>query len=173
MRIATPCTENLDAMPRAGLGVHCTKCDRDVVDLRRVPSKRALAVIDALRAQGDGKVCVRVRATRDGVPVFAKDPSPLSRFALPMALAGSLAACAPSVGAGRGTSPVAVLPVGETTAQEPGNGNGTSASTSTSTSTTVPVVVPVGHAPLPTQQPGVGPVPEHVEMAGGLAFSGP
>jgi hypothetical protein len=48
MRVATPCSENLDAMPRNAAGDYlCTKCDRAVADLRRVPRKRALAVIDA------------------------------------------------------------------------------------------------------------------------------
>jgi hypothetical protein len=158
MRIATPCRQDLDSMPRAesGLGVHCTACDRDVVDLRRAPKKRALAVIDQLRRSGDGEVCVRVRATRDGVPVFRNDPSPLARFALPAVLAGSLAACAPSAGVDRATTPVAMIP----TEQEP--------VTNPNVNGTTPVVVAVQPTTVQTQ-----PVFDTVEMAGGLAWGGP
>lgn len=163
MRIQTPCSQDLDSMPRAqgGTGVHCTACDRDVVDLRKAPKRRALAVIDQLRRTGDGKVCVRVRATRDGVPVFQKDPSPLARFALPAVLAGSLAACAPSAGADRATTPIAMIPTEQQPVTNP-NVNGTSV---------VVVVTPsTGVTPVSAQ---VGPVPDTVEMAGGLAWGGP
>jgi hypothetical protein len=163
MRIQTPCSQDLDSMPRAesGGGVHCTACDRDVVDLRKTPKKRALAVIDTLRRTGDGKVCVRVRATRDGVPVFQKDPSPFARFALPAVFAGSLAACAPSAGADRETTPIAMIPTEQQPVTNP-NVNGTA---------TVVVVTPVSHVTGGSTQPGA--IPDHVEMAGGLAWGGP
>lgn len=161
MRIPTPCRENLDAMPRTADGAHCARCDRDVVDLRRTAKKRALAVIADLRAR-HGQVCVRVRATRDGVPVFAKDPSPFARLTLPMALAGSLAACAPSAGADRDTTPVAML----STVQQPVNHNEVSA--------VAPLAVPVSNtSPLPPQQPGVVPVLDLVDVAGGMVFAEP
>lgn len=168
MRIPTPCSENLDAMPRTGDGVHCSRCDRDVVDLRRATKKRALAVIAGLRASDpEGKVCVRVLATPEGVPAFAKDPSPLARFALPAALAGSLAACAPGASLDRGTMPVAVLVAGTEQTPLSTNANGVVSGGS------APVVTPISGTRTPPEQPGVGPVPEHVEMAGGLAFAGP
>lgn len=166
MRIPTPCSQNLDAMPRGASGeAHCTACDRDVVDLRRTPQKRALAIIQDLRAQGDGSVCVRVRATRDGVPVFKKDPTVLSRFVMPAMMAGSLAACAPSASADRTTTPIAMIP----TEQLPVASN---VNTFDPISTTTPVVVPVSTGRTPTQQPGVAPIYDTVEMAGGLAWGG-
>lgn len=168
MRIATPCAENLDAMPRAANGdVHCTQCDRDVVDLRRATQKRALAVIQALRAQGDGKVCVRVRAHRDGTPVFAAEPaSGLARFAMPLAMAGAVAACAPSAGGERDTTPVVALHESVPTPSE--NGNGVRPPTAvvgstTTRSTTTPTSRPPGNVNVV--------LPEVVPMAGGLAFS--
>jgi hypothetical protein len=168
MRIHKPCREDLDAMPRAasGPGVHCTSCDRDVVDLRRASKKRALAVLEEIRRSGDGRVCARVRATPDGVPVFAKDPSPLARFAMPAVLAGSLAACAPSASSDRATTPIAMIP----TEQSP---LATNANTGTGTSTGTPVATSVvyGAGRTPVQQPGA--YPEIVEMAGEMAYYGP
>ena len=164
MRVASPCTENLDAMPRTKDGAFlCGKCDRAVVDLRRAPRKRALAVIDGLRREGDGSVCVRVRATRDGTPVFAPDPSPLARFVGPLALVGSLAACSPGVSAGRGTTPIVLTdalpePV-------PANGNGTPG--------TQPVRAVVAPPVTPTTTNVSYPDYDVTEVAGGLAFSGP
>ena len=86
MRVVSPCTENLDQMPRTRDGSFCTKCEKNVVDLRRVPKTRALAVLSELREASDGLVCVRVLA-RDGVPVFPPDPSRFARLSLPMARA--------------------------------------------------------------------------------------
>jgi hypothetical protein len=164
MRIESPCTENLDGMARTRDGSFCAKCEKDVVDLRRVPKKRALAVISELRARGDGQVCVRVRATRDGVPVFRSEPSRLGRLALPMALAGSLAACAPTPGtAAHLTTPVTIV------AEQRTNGNGTPDAQPV-TSTTTPVT---GTTPPVTDTTNVSYPPETVEMAGGLAFAGP
>lgn len=162
MRIQKPCTENLDAMPRAnaGPGVHCTSCDRDVVDLRRVPKKRALAVLEQIRAGGDGRVCARVRATPDGVPVFSKDPSAFSRLALPVALAGSLAACAPSTSADRGTAPIAFVPTAQGGVGP--NANPTTGGSVPSTPAVTSVVYGAGRTPV--QQPGA--YVETVEMAG-------
>lgn len=164
MRVATPCSENLDAMPRNAEGDPlCSKCDRVVADLRRVPRKRALAVISALRRQGDGSVCVRVRATRDGTPVFAPDPSPFARFVGPIALVGSLAACSPQgLAAAPGTTPVSVV---DTT---PGhdNANGQAGTHAT------PVVSTT--QPVPGRAQNVSyPPPDIADVAGGLAFSGP
>lgn len=160
MRVATPCTENLDAMPRNADGDYlCSKCDKAVVDLRRTPRKRALAVIQGLRAQGDGSVCVRVNATRDGTPVFAPDPSLLSRFVGPVALVGSLAACAPQM-TERATTPSTFV------GHEGSNTNGTG----TQHTTTPPV-----QAQTQPTQPGVqnvnNPPPEITAVAGGLAFA--
>ncbi len=97
MKIATPCSENLDAMQKTERGFFCDKCQHDVVDLRRTPKKKALAVLNDLRLTSSGKVCVRVMARADRTPVFLPDPpSMFARFAAPIALASSLAACAPS-----------------------------------------------------------------------------
>ena len=48
-RIAAPCTEDLEAMARTERGSFCDKCQHEVVDLRRAPKKRALAVLAELR----------------------------------------------------------------------------------------------------------------------------
>jgi hypothetical protein len=159
MRIATPCSENLDAMPRDAQGDYlCGKCDRAVVDLRRAPRKRALSVIAGLRRQGDGSVCVRVNAKRDGTPVFAPDPSPLARFVGPIALVGSLAACSPQMSA-RDTTPVTLV------AHEGSNSNLPSG-TQTQTTTVV------GTQPQPGGVQNVNVMPPDITpMAGGLAFS--
>src|SRR5207342_3751142 len=62
------------------------------------------------RAQGDGSVCVRVNAKRDGTPVFAPDPSPFARFVGPIALVGSLAACsAQTTQSAHDTTPVTLV----------------------------------------------------------------
>ncbi len=167
MRIATPCAEDLDAMPRTADGdVHCTKCDRTVVDLRRASRKRALAVIHALRSEGDGKVCVRVRAHRDGTPVFAPDPSPLARFAMPLAMAGAVAACAPSAASERDTTPVVALHETEGTPTPFENGN------EVPPTTTVAVTLQGSPHPVPhVSNVNVVVPPDVVPMAGGLAFS--
>jgi hypothetical protein len=161
MRIATPCSENLDAMPRNSQGDFlCDKCDRAVVDLRRAPRKRALSVIADLRKVGDGSVCVRVNAKRDGTPVFAPDPSPFARFVGPIALVGSLAACSPQVARSeRSTTPATLVehaagsnvPPGTTTHTTPAVGVGQPPPGSVVNASTIP--------------------PEVVPMAGGLAFS--
>lgn len=161
MRIASPCTEDLDGMARTHDGSFCTKCEKNVVDLRRAPKKRALAVISELRATGDGQVCVRVRATRDGVPVFASEPSRFARLAMPMALAGSLAACAPSSATtSHDTTPVAVVVESE----RPTNGNGSPGAQPVTVTTTPATTTDTTNVSYPT---------DVVEMAGGLAFSGP
>ena len=157
MRIASPCTENLDGMARTPDGSFCSKCEKNVVDLRRTPKKRALAVISELRAGGDGQVCVRVRATRDGVPVFRNEPSRLGRFAMPLALAGTLAACAPSSSTAIHTTPIAMT-------ETAGQTNGNTTVVTVTTTTTVPVTTGTTNVSYPT---------DVVEMAGGLAFSGP
>ncbi len=161
MRIASPCTEDLDRMARTRDGSFCAKCAKNVVDLRRVPKKRALAVIAELRAAGDGQVCVRARATRDGIPVFANEPSRLSRFALPMALAGSLAACATPSTTPRDTTPVALV----RDADGQANGNGTPGASLTRVTTVAPEdLTNTANVSVPT---------DTVDMAGGLAFTGP
>ncbi len=161
IRIATPCSENLDAMPRDASGAYlCSKCDRAVVDLRRASRKRALAVIGALRAQGDGSVCARLFVrSADGAPVFAPEPSRLARVVGPLALVGSLAACAPqTLAADQGTLPVAV------SAPEGGNGNGAPGRASAAVVTTPPPV-------RPSAQNVSYPPPDITAVAGGLAFS--
>jgi hypothetical protein len=166
MRVASPCTENLDGMARTPSGSFCAKCQKNVVDLRRVPKRRALAVISELRASADGQVCVRVRATRDGVPVFPNEPSRLGRFAVPLALAGTLAACAPSSATTLdGTTPIAQVAETEGAA----NGNGAPGAHPV-TGTASAVVTTPGTTPGTTN---VTYPTEVVEMAGGLAFSGP
>jgi hypothetical protein len=92
MRVVRPCNESFDAMTPTERGRHCARCDREVIDLRRVPRKRALVVLEEIRAS-EGKACARVMATADGTAVFPSDPSPLARWVAPALLAGSLAAC--------------------------------------------------------------------------------
>ena len=157
MRVASPCTENLDEMRRTKDGSFCVKCEQNVVDLRRVPEKRALAVISELKAAGDGLVCVRVRATRDGVPVFQKDPSRFGRLTLPIALAGSLAACTPSSGAmEQRTTPIAVV------VDHAGQTNGTSARG------TAPLTTVIATPRTTPNTSNVSYPTDIVEMAGGL-----
>lgn len=168
-RLASPCTENLDTMPRTADGAYlCGKCEREVVDLRRATKKGALAIVDEIRKQGDGSVCARLNVRPDGTPVFAPEPSRLARFVGPMALVGSLAACSPqSRAADPGTTPVAF--VGTTQPETEGtntNGNDTPGTTPTPVTT----VQPTTHA---NTQNVVYPQPDVTPMAGGLAFTGP
>lgn len=167
MRIATPCSENLDAMEKTERGFFCDKCQHDVVDLRRAPKKKALAVLSDLRARasaaGSARVCVRVMA-RGGVPVFAADPpSAFARYAAPIALATSLAACSPTTSA-HGTTPVVLVqrPEGEPPAP---NGNGRVVTT--------PIVVGVVSGNPQTPPTGVISYDPMVDVAGGMAFEGP
>lgn len=157
MRIATPCSEDLDAMEKTERGFFCDKCQHDVVDLRRTPRKKALKVLAELRSQAQGaKVCVRVMARPDRTPVFLPDPpSAFARLAAPIALATSLAACAPQ--SRETTAPVAAA-VHETSGGTRSNTNGTG-------QVITPVVV-VAH----DQQPqDLGLVSfEPTDMAGGL-----
>lgn len=158
MRIATPCSENLDSMPRNAQGDYlCGKCDRTVVDLRNARQKRALKVIETLRKEGDGSVCVRVNARRDGTPVFAPDPSPFARLVGPIALVGSLAACSPQMARSeQRTTPVTLSD----------NAHDTNANTTTTTAVYVPRPVHQNVQNASTQ-------PDTIPMAGGLAFGGP
>jgi len=161
MWIPTPCSENLDEMPRDAEGnARCTKCERSVVDLRSVRRKRALAVIAGLRSHGDGKVCIRANVRADGTPVFAPDPSPLARFVGPIALVSSLAACAPEAShVDRGTTPVAHV------LEQHENTNGTPPVTTTTVST--PVQPATGYRNVNNT-----PVPDiTTAVAGGLAFA--
>ena len=156
LRIVTPCSENLDAMPRTKDGAYlCAKCDRAVVDLRHARKKRALAVIAELKRESqDGSVCVRVRATGNGVPVFAPDPSPFARFIGPVALATSLAACSAQTSAVAHDTTPAVL----VEQRVPSNGN-------------APTSVPPTHAvttPTTTPRNVSYPPPVIYEVAGGL-----
>lgn len=161
IRVATPCSENLDAMPRTADGAYqCGKCQRDVVDLRRATRKRALAVIGALRAQGDGSVCARLNVRSDGTPVFVPEPSVLARFVGPVALAGSLAACSAQSVEHVTTTPVAIS---ETVSDTSGsNANGTPGTQTTPVAARPPVT--------PSQNVNVS-YPDVTPMAGGLAFS--
>lgn len=162
-RIAAPCTEDLDSMARTERGSFCDKCQHEVVDLRRAPKKKALTMLaDLKRASPTGRVCVRTIARPDGTPVFGADPpGPLARYAAPLLLATSLAACAPSghstVG---GTTPVALVrPVASV--HPPTNQNGPV------TATVVPVpVVTVSSTPQPAS------IPPEVEMAGEMVWDG-
>lgn len=163
MRIAHPCSEDLPSMPRVPGGVHCSRCDRDVLDLRTTPRKRALAVLAEARQSGDGRVCAWVRATKDGTPVFAADrPSPRSRWIAPVLAISSLAACTSTPT--RETAPMAALP-----AAGPGTSGGNTNG------------APPARAPLvaqPTPAPAVvhsvsntTPVVEPTEwLAGDMAF---
>lgn len=161
MRIATPCSEDLPSMPRAPGGVHCARCDRDVVDLRRVPRKRALAILAERRATDD-RVCAWVRAREDGSPIFAPDPSRLARLAGPAIVATALAACSPSAVAHQESTPV-TLAHESTTAPVSSGGN------ANPTTSHAPVAV------TPRQASSIRPAsnnaqPVIVEMAGTMAF---
>ncbi len=166
MKIAKPCTEDLDSMGRtASGGFACARCELDVVDLRRATRKRALTVLAELRAEG-GRVCARVRARPDGTPLFRPDPpSGLARFAAPVALATTLAACSPSTTIARGATPI-------TLAHESGDGdNANGSSTSAPIATGATVVV----APASRAQPGPSPgstnvQPVEIELAGEMMW---
>lgn len=157
MRIAHPCSEDLPSMPRTPGGVHCSRCDRDVVDLRRVPRKRALAILAEKRAS-EGRVCAWVRATADGSAVFAPDPSRLARLAGPALVATALAACATPTSQHASATPVTLAH--ESTPTSGGN-----------TNAAPPVVVAVSSAPTSAPiQPASNVQPVVVEMAGDMAF---
>lgn len=167
MRIVTPCSENLDAMEKTERGFFCDKCQHDVVDLRRTPKKKALKVLSALRAEAlrdpksGGKVCVRVMARADRVPVFAPDPpSAFARLAGPIALATSLAACAPS--SHESTTTVAAV-VHETT--------GGTSTTNNNGRVVSPAVVGVVSGNPQTPPTDLVAFDPPVDVAGGLAYS--
>ena len=157
MRIAHPCSENLPGMPRTPGGVHCSRCDRDVLDLRRVPRKRALAVLAEKRAV-DGKVCAWVRATPAGTPVFAADPSRLARFAGPAIVASALTACGASA-TERHAAPIAFV---EPVAPAPSSGGNTNA-------VPTPVVASVISTSSPVR-PASNVQPIEIDMAGEMSF---
>jgi hypothetical protein len=164
-RLTSPCSEDLDAMEKTARGSFCSKCQHDVVDLRTTPRKKALKVLSELRAQSSsGRVCVRAMFSSDGTPVFRPDaPSAFTRFAAPIAMATSLAACAPSTRVETTTDVVAVVHdthTGSDSGRDSGgNSNG-------QTRVVTAVVVPVEP---PSPQPTFifdGPV----EAAGGMAW---
>lgn len=163
MRIAHPCSADLSSMPRTPGGVHCAACDRDVLDLRRVPRKRALAVLADARAS-EGRVCAWVRAKPDGTPVFAADPSRLARLAGPALVASALAACAPASSTQRSATPA-------TLAHESPVAPGAAPATSGGNTNAAPPVVattrPTHPAPI---QPASNVQPVEIEMAGDMAF---
>jgi len=161
-RLTSPCSEDLDAMEKTARGSFCSKCDHDVVDLRTTTRKKALKVLSALRAEAKGgKVCVRAMFSSDGTPVFRPDaPSMLTRFAAPIAMVTSLAACAPSARVETTTDIVAVVHDTNTTeADSGGNSNG-------QTRVVTAVVIPVEPS---TPQPARFDVPE--AAAGGLVWA--
>lgn len=80
-RIATPCHESWDAMPRVGQGRYCDVCTKTVVDLSDCTQTQAEAIL----AARTGPVCARMRVDRTGRSVF-----------LAAAAASSLAACVPA-----------------------------------------------------------------------------
>lgn len=127
MRVVRPCNESFEAMTPTERGRHCARCDREVVDLRRVPRKRALVVLDEIRAS-EGKACARVMATADGTAVFPSDPSPLARWVAPALLAGSLAACSTGPRAADAAPVVATAPI-SSGGESNTNGHGESATT--------------------------------------------
>jgi hypothetical protein len=164
-RIAAPCTEDLDAMARTERGSFCDKCRHEVVDLRRAPKKKALAVLAELRrASPTGRVCVRTIARPDGTPVFGADPpGAFARYAAPIALATSLAACTPASHApiAAGSTPVAIV---HPPAPAPTNQNGSHR----------PVAAITAPASPPTPQPAtLVVVPPEIEMAGEMVWDGP
>lgn len=91
--IHEPCHESWGAMTPAPGGRHCDVCALDVVDLTEATEEQARA---RLAAAGD-RLCVRMRATRDGTPVFRAPQRRLGRIALAAtALAASPLAAASS-----------------------------------------------------------------------------
>lgn len=147
-------------MPRTPGGVHCSRCDRDVLDLRRVPRKRALAVLAEKRAT-EGKVCAWVRATPDGTPVFAADPSRLARFAGPAIVASALTACGASA-TERHAAPIAFVEPVTAAPTAPSSGGNTNA-------VPAPVVASVISTSSPVQ-PASNVQRIEIEMAGDMSF---
>ncbi len=145
-------------MPRTPGGVHCSRCDRDVLDLRRVPRKRALAVLAQKRAS-EGKVCAWVRATPDGTPIFAPDPSRLVRLAGPAMMASALTACGASA-TERQAAPIAFVQPVAPPEPAPTSGGNTNA---------VPAPVVTTAAPSPVQ-PASNVQRIVIEMAGDMSF---
>lgn len=152
-------------MPRVPGGVHCSRCDRDVLDLRRAPRKRALAVLAEARASDpEGRVCAWVRATEDGTPVFTPDPSRWVRLAAPAVLATALGACTTAEQAHAApTVPVAMT--------SPVTSGGTSEGNTNATPGVVTVTIAATTPPVQAQpQPATNLQPVEIEMAGDMAF---
>jgi hypothetical protein len=104
-------------------------------------------------------MCARERQARRHAGLFAPDPSPFARIALPMALAGSLAACSPQMERSQQATTPATLTAGNdpsTNSNTPGPGQVSS------------VVTP----PRPPLHNVNTSIPEiTTAVAGGLAFS--
>lgn len=160
-RLTSPCSENLDAMEKTARGSFCSTCQHDVVDLRATPRKKALKVLSELRAKAsDGRVCVRAMFSSDGTPVFRPDaPSMFTRFAAPIAMASTLAACAPSTRAEPSTDVVAVVSAS--------SGDSNEGATGSNRNGQQRVVTAVPTEPTPQPVLFDGPV----EAAGGLAWA--
>jgi hypothetical protein len=145
-------------MPRVPGGVHCSRCDRDVLDLRRVPQKRALAIL-AEKRELEGRVCAWVRATPDGTPIFSPDPSRFARFTAPAIVATALTACTPTA-AHHESTPIAFVPA----TPMPSSGGNTNASPT-------PVMATVDTAPPVSPVRPASNAPQlEIEMAGDMAF---
>jgi hypothetical protein len=81
------CDQADDALEPRGDGAYCHLCKEVVVDLSRLPKKRALAIV------AEGKRCVQFQVDpRTGEPVFRASPSRFGPLGAAAAL-GMLAAC--------------------------------------------------------------------------------
>lgn len=70
---------------------HCARCKRDVLDLRFVTERRAVALIAAERARS-GEACISLFIDGDGAPSFLVEPVPRRRLPiLPFAFAATIA----------------------------------------------------------------------------------
>jgi outer membrane protein OmpA-like peptidoglycan-associated protein len=72
VRLQFACDERWHTMRRVPGGRHCDRCDKRVVDLRRMTERQALLVA-SLFPPGD--LCARLPAVRDGVPTFRAEPA--------------------------------------------------------------------------------------------------
>lgn len=93
--LSRACPDTSAVSPR-GDGLHCSRCEHAVLDLRHVTERRANELIAAARAR-DGKVCATLFTDRTGRPSYLLEPSRTRLPVVEAAFVATLAsACAPA-----------------------------------------------------------------------------
>jgi outer membrane protein OmpA-like peptidoglycan-associated protein len=94
LRLELACDESWENMQRVPGGRHCERCDKRVVDFRRMTEREALLVASLFRP---GELCGRLPRVRDGVPQFRAQPSRRSLMPAMLVTAAIAAGCSAPV----------------------------------------------------------------------------